>query len=77
MLLKQTTANKHNIKLEKNKQPHYWPIYSLRPIELKTFKTYIKTNLANNFIKACKLLVGTVIFFVCKTNNSIQFYINY
>ena len=48
----QTRVNKHAIKLEKSKQSPYGPIYSLRLIEFKTFKTYIKTNLANGFIWA-------------------------
>ena len=52
---KQTGSNKHAIKLEKGKQPFYGPIYILKPVELKTFKTYIKTNLANGFIWALKL----------------------
>ena len=43
-------ANKHAIELEKSKQPAYGPIYSLGLLEFETFKTYIKTNLANGFI---------------------------
>ena len=50
VLSEQTRANEHAIKLEEAKQPPYGLIYSLRPFELKTFKTYIKTNLANGFI---------------------------
>ena len=50
IILKQTGVNKHAIKLEKGKQSPYGPIYSLKLVELKTFKTYIKTNLANSFI---------------------------
>lgn len=42
--------NKHVINLELRKQLLYKPIYCLDLIELKTFKTYIKTNLANGFI---------------------------
>ena len=34
-----TSANEHAIELEEGKQPPYRPIYSLGPIELKTFKT--------------------------------------
>ena len=46
----QTGANQHAIDLEKGKQISYRPIYSLQPVEHKTLKTYIKTNLANGFI---------------------------
>ena len=45
-----TGINKHAIKLKKNKQSLFEPIYSLTPIELETLKTYIETNLANGFI---------------------------
>ena len=42
--------NNHTIKLEKDKQSLFGPIYNLRLVELETFKIYIKINLANNFI---------------------------
>ena len=47
-LLKQSN-NSHTIKLNEGKQPFYGPIYSLKLIELKILKAYIKINLANNF----------------------------
>ena len=47
VLLEHTEINTHTIDLEEGKQPPYGPIYSLRPVELKTLKTYIETNLAN------------------------------
>ena len=50
ILSEQTGVIKHAIELEKSKQPSYRPIYSLGPIELEIFKTFIKTNLANDFI---------------------------
>ena len=46
----QTGSNKHAIKLEKGKQPAYGPTYSLKQVELETFKNYIKINLVNGFI---------------------------
>ena len=49
--------NKHTIKLEEDKQPSFRFIYSLRPIKLETLKTYIETNLANNFIRSFKSLI--------------------
>ena len=73
----QTGINKHNIELKKGKQPPYRPIYSLGPVELKSFKTYIKTYLANGFIMALKLLAGTPILFVCKPNGSFCLYVSY
>ena len=45
-----TSTNEHTIKLIKNKQPPYGPIYSLRPVELEILKTYIETNLKTGFI---------------------------
>ena len=45
-----TEMDKYDIKLEEDKQPPFRPIYSLGLVELETLKTYIKTNLANDFI---------------------------
>lgn len=52
MLSEQIKINEYAIDLEKSYQLPYGPIYSLEQINLKVFKTYIKTNLANSFIKA-------------------------
>ena len=49
-LLKYFSINNNTIKLEKNKQPPFKSIYSLGSIELEILKTYIETNLANDFI---------------------------
>ena len=49
-LLEHTEINTHAIDLEEGKQPPYGPIYNLKLVELETLKTYIKTNLANDFI---------------------------
>ena len=76
-LLEQIKLNKYAIKLEKNKQPSYKLIYSLGSIELKTLKTYIKTNLANAFIQALKLPAGAPILFVRKPNSNFCLYVNY
>ena len=70
MLLEQTKVNKHAIELKEGKQLSYGPIYSLGPVELETFKTHIKTNLASGFIKASKSLVGAQILFVRKFDSS-------
>ena len=76
VLLKQTSINKHTIKLIANKQPLYGLIYSLGPVELKTFKTCIETNLANNFIQSSKSSADTFIFFVCKPYSSLYLCVN-
>ena len=63
--------NEHVIKLEESKQPPFGPIYSLGSIELETLKTYIKTNLANNFIWLSKSPVKALIFFDKKPDRSL------
>ena len=62
-LSENTGINKHAIKLEEGKQPPFGPIYSLGLVELETLKNYIKTNLANGFIRPSKSPAGTPIFF--------------
>lgn len=46
-------------------------------MELEILKTYIKTNLVNNFIKSLKFFTNTLIFFFQKLNSSFSLYINY
>ena len=77
VLSEQTGVNEQSIKLEKSKQPPYRLIYNLKPVELGILKTYIKTNLANNFIRASKLPVNPLILFVYKPNSSLYLCINY
>ena len=77
VLLERIGVNKHAIELKNTKQPPYEPIYSLRPVELKTFKTYIKTNLANGFIRASMSSTGALILFVRKPNGSLRLCVNY
>ena len=50
-LSKHTGINNHAIELVDGQQSTYGPIYSLGPVELETLKAYIKTNLANGFIR--------------------------
>ena len=50
VLLERTRANELLIELEEGKQPPYGFIYSLKPVEIETFKTYIETSLVNKFI---------------------------
>ena len=55
--------NKHAIKLEESKQPSFGPIYNLGLEELEKLETYIKTNLANGFIRFFKFSANAFIFF--------------
>ena len=77
MLPKRIRIKVYAIELEDDKQPPYGPIYSLGPIELKTLKTYIKINLANNFIRPFKSPAGTLVLYVCKLHSSLWLCINY
>ena len=76
-LPKHTEINTYAIDLEENKQPPYGPIYSLGPVELETLKTYIKTNLANGFIRPSKSPAGAPILFDKKPNGSLRLCVNY
>lgn len=69
--------NENSINLELEKQPPYGPIYSLSLIKLKTFKTYIKIKLANNFICLSKSLDRALILFIQKPDNSFYLCDNY
>lgn len=62
-LLKYNGINDYTIKLKKDKQLFFVPIYSLKLIKLEIFKTYIKINLANSFIWPFKLLAFVSILF--------------
>ena len=69
--------NKHTIELEEGKQPLFEPIYSLGPVELETLKTYIKTNLANSFIRSSKSSAGASILVDRKPDGSLCFCVDY
>ena len=49
-LLENIRMNEYAIELKEDKQLPFGPINSLRPVEFKTLKTYIKTSLVNGFI---------------------------
>ena len=72
-----TEMNEHTIELEEGKQPSFGPIYSLGPVELKTLKTYIKTNLANGFIKPSMSPTGALILFDQKPDESLYLCMDY
>ena len=68
--------NKYIIEMKKGKQLLFRSIYRLRPVELKTLKTYIKNNLANGFICFFKSSIKALILFNRKSDNSFWFYAN-
>ena len=76
-LPKHTEINNHIIKLVDGQQLLYGSIYSLRPVELKTLKAYIETNLANNFIRLSKSLAGAPILFDRKSDGFLRLCVNY
>ena len=76
-LLEHTEINTHAIELEEGKQPPYGPIYSLEPVELKTLKIYIETNLANGFIRPLKSRTGASILFDKKPDRSFRLCVDY
>lgn len=65
------------INLLDDKQPLYGRIYSLRPVELETLKTYIRTNLADGFIRPFTSPAGLLILLVNKDNKSLCLYVDY
>ena len=72
-----TELNQYAIKLQKGQQPSYGLIYSLGPIELVTLKTYIRTNLANDFIWPLKSFINTFILFVRKPDGRFRLCVDY
>ena len=50
--------NEHAIELEKSKKWPFGPIYNLGSMKLETLKTYIKTNLVNDFMRPSKSYAG-------------------
>lgn len=77
ILPKYTKINTYAIDLEEDKQPLYRPIYSLRPIKLETLKTYIKTNLANSFIRLSKYPTSASMLLDQKSDRSFRLCIDY
>ena len=72
-----TGMNEHAIELEEGKQPPFGPIYSRGPVELETLKTYIKTNLANSFIRPSKSPAEAPILFDKKPDGSLRLCVDY
>lgn len=64
ILLKHSKTNEYAIILKEDKKSLYNLIYNQRLIEIKIFKTYIKINLNNAFIRLSILLIDALIFFI-------------
>ena len=77
MLPEQTELNEHTIELVDGKQPPYGPIYSLKPVELETLKTYIETHLKTGFILSSKSPAGAPILFDKKPDGSFCLCVDY
>ena len=76
-LLENIKINEHAIELEEGKQPSFEPIYNLGLVVLETLKTYIKTNLANGFIRPSKSPTRAPIIFDRKPDGSLHFCVDY
>lgn len=76
-LSKHSDINKYSIELKPGKQPSSRPIYSLGPVELEIFKTYININLANDFICPSKFSALALILFIQKPDSSFRLIIDY
>ncbi len=76
-LLENTGINEYTIKLVDSKQPPYRPIYSLRPMELETLKTYLETHLKTGFIRPFKSPTCALILFSKKPDRNLRFFVNY
>ncbi len=69
--------NNHTIDLIDDWKLLYGFIYSLSLVELETFKTYIKNNLANDFIRPSKFPAGAPILFDKKPDGSLKLCVDY
>ncbi len=76
-LSKHTRINDYAIELVDDWQSPYSPIYSLRPVELETWKAYIENNLANNFIRPSKSPARASILFDKKLDGSLRLCVDY
>ena len=76
-LTKYTKINDHTIKVVDGQQLPYGPIYILGPVKLETLKAYIKTNLANGFIRYSKSFASAPILFDRKSDDSLRLCVDY
>lgn len=76
-VLEHIKINDHAIALKKDQQLPFGPIYNLPSVKLKTLKTYIETNLTNNFIWPSKSSANVLIFFDLKVDTSLRCCVDY
>ena len=69
--------NNYTVKLVDGYQPSYGLIYNQEPVELETLKTYIKTNLANKFIRLSKSTADAPILFDQKSDRFFRLCVDY
>ena len=67
----------HEIKLERDCQPPYSPIYPLSTLKLQVLREYLYDNLVKMFIQHSTLSTSIPILFVKKKDSSLQLCINY
>ena len=77
ILLDKIKLNQYAIELQEGQQLSYEPIYRLGLIELEMLKTYIETNLANDFIWHSKLPASAPMLFIKKPNGSLCLHVDY
>lgn len=65
------------LNLANYKNPTYGLIYSLKPIEYKILKTYIKTKLTFGLIGSFKSSASSLIVFVCQKNSYVWLFLDY
>lgn len=74
---KNTSSNKHIIKLIVEKELYYRPMYSLSLVELEILKIYIETYLKTRFIQLFHSLINIPILNDKKPDSNLPLYINY
>lgn len=77
VLLEYIEINTYTIVFKEIKQLFYKFIYILGFIELETFYTYIKTNLANDFIYLFNSPTNASILFDKKSHKNLQICVSY
>lgn len=61
----------HEIRLKKDQEPIFKPIYQLSELESKTLKKYIEKNLKKGYIRKSSSSAGYFIIFVNKKDGSL------
>ena len=69
--------NDYAIKFEKDKEPPFGPIYSLKSIEWESLKTYIDTNLAIGFFCFLVLFTKALMMFYQKLDKIFWLCVDY